>query len=139
MIVYFDTSALVKLFMRERGTETVRDLWDGAADRVTSAATYPEARAALASAERSGRIEPEQGADAVSELDDRFATMNVVVLDDDLAMDAGELAQHHALRGYDAVHLASALEIGDPTLMVTWDEELLRAAEAAGLAVTSDL
>ena len=40
MIVYFDTSALVKLFLREPGTEIVRQLWDGAVDRVTAALTY---------------------------------------------------------------------------------------------------
>jgi hypothetical protein len=62
--------------------------------------------------------------------------MSVVVLDPYLALEAGELAQLHALRGYDAVHLASALSV-EQSLMVTWDAELARAAEQAGLAVAS--
>jgi predicted nucleic acid-binding protein len=136
VIVYFETSALVKLFLRESGTETVRDIWEGAADRVTSAATYPEARSAIASATRSGRIGTQHAIGAVSELDGRYATMSVVVLDPYLALEAGELAQLHALRGYDAVHLASALSV-EQSLMVTWDAELARAAEQAGLAVAS--
>lgn len=136
MIVYFDTSAMVKLFLREPGTETVRDLWEGAADRVTSVATYPEARSAIASAVRSGRIGPERGDGAVFELGVRYSTMSVVMLDELLALEAGDLAQRHALRGYDAVHLASALSVGE-ALMVTWDAELVRASEDSDLAVVS--
>lgn len=136
MIAYFDTSALVKLFLREPGTETVRDLWEGAVDRVTSVATYPEARSAIASAARSRRIGEEYGDGAVAELGVRFSTMSVVVLDEQLATEAGDLAQRHALRGYDAVHLATALSVGQ-ALMVTWDAELAHAAGDAGLAVVS--
>ncbi|MGZ8630903.1 MAG: type II toxin-antitoxin system VapC family toxin [Actinomycetota bacterium] len=136
MIAYFDTSALVQLFLREPGTETVRDLWDGAADRVTSAATYPEARSAIASAARSGRVGRERAQSAVSELDERFATMSVVVLDGSLAVEAGELADLHALHGYDAVQLASALTLGE-ALVATWDADLAKAAQDSGLAVVS--
>lgn len=53
-----------------------------------------------------------------------------------LARHAGELAQRHALRGYDAIHLASALSLDDPNLvLVTWDRDLSSAARAAGRAV----
>src|SRR6201999_2901363 len=48
-----------------------------------------------------------------------------------LARAAGELAERHALRGYDAVHLASALAIEDEGLVVaTWDRDLATAALA---------
>ncbi|MDQ3210067.1 MAG: type II toxin-antitoxin system VapC family toxin [Actinomycetota bacterium] len=62
--------------------------------------------------------------------------MSVVVLDEQLATEAGDLAQRHALRGYDAVHLATALSVGQ-ALMATWDAELAHAAGDAGLAVVS--
>jgi predicted nucleic acid-binding protein len=49
---------------------------------------------------------------------------------------AGGLAEQHALRGYDAVHLATALEVlGEDDVLVTWDDDLARAAQATGLAV----
>ncbi len=66
----------------------------------------------------------------------RYLTMSVVVLDRSLASKAGDLAQRYALRGYDAVQLASALSVGEG-LMATWDAELARAAADAGLAVAS--
>jgi len=43
------------------------------------------------------------------------------------------------LRGYDAVHLATALELDDENVaFVTWDSNLRRAAENSGLGVTGD-
>ena len=59
----------------------------------------------------------------------------IVGIDDTLARTAGDLAAEHHLRGYDAVHLASALRLGGQTTLVTWDERLQVAAVAAGLAV----
>lgn len=48
----------------------------------------------------------------------------------------GALAETHALCGYDAVHLASAIAIADPALVVaTWDRDLADAAVRAGYAV----
>jgi predicted nucleic acid-binding protein len=47
---------------------------------------------------------------------------------------AGQLALTYALRGADAVHLASALAIGDPGLILAaWDRRLHAGAQAAGL------
>jgi predicted nucleic acid-binding protein len=58
-----------------------------------------------------------------------------VGVDDALAHDAGELAEALALRGYDAVHLASALALGDEEVaLITWDGDLSSAAERMGLA-----
>jgi predicted nucleic acid-binding protein len=42
-----------------------------------------------------------------------------------------------ALRGYDAVHLATALELGDEeVVLVTWDRDLTRAAERIGMSTS---
>jgi len=63
--------------------------------------------------------------------------MRIIALDEDLARHAGDLAERHALRGYDAVHLASALAIDVPGELViaTWDGELAAAAVAEGRMV----
>jgi predicted nucleic acid-binding protein len=62
-------------------------------------------------------------------IDDLSCELDVIGLDATLARAAGELAERHALRGYDAVHLASALAIDDPRLvMATWDRDLAAAA-----------
>lgn len=57
-------------------------------------------------------------------------------VDERLAARAGELAENLGLRGYDAVHLATALELGDEeVVLVTWDRDLARASERVGLGV----
>lgn len=61
--------------------------------------------------------------------------------DEPLAQHAGDLAAERALRGHDAVHLASALALGaGETILVTWDHDhLSSAAVAAGLAAAPGL
>ena len=54
---------------------------------------------------------------------------------DELAHRAGELAEEHSLRGYDAVNLASALATGDTATVISWDQNLRRGAIESGLAV----
>lgn len=57
-----------------------------------------------------------------------------------LAREAGALGEELGLRGYDAVHLASALALGgSATTVVTWDTELSRAAVSCGCAVAPAL
>jgi hypothetical protein len=47
---------------------------------------------------------------------------------------AGDLAERHALRGHDAVHLASALLFRNAeVLLATWDGDLATAAVRAGI------
>lgn len=104
MIAYFDTSAIVPLLIQESGSDVARRLWDQALRVITVPLLYAEARAALAQAQRMGRITTPQLRRAIRMLDDRYMQLDVVAVDDDLVRHAGELAQAHGLRGYDAVH-----------------------------------
>lgn len=57
-------------------------------------------------------------------------------VDREIANRAGKHAEDLALRGYDAVHLATALELGDEeVVLVTWDRDLAQAAERVGLGI----
>ena len=136
MIAYFDTSALIPLIIDEPSTDRCARLWDGA-DRVVSARLlYPEARAALARAERTRRISPRQHAAAIAELENLSGQIDHIELTARLARVAGDLAQVHGLRGYDAVHLAAAASALDGQLVVvTGDVELAKAARSMGMAV----
>jgi predicted nucleic acid-binding protein len=59
-----------------------------------------------------------------------------IEVDERLAISAGERASHFGLRGADAVHLATALDLADEeVIFVTWDQDLADAAASAGLAV----
>lgn len=136
MIAYFDTSAVVPLLVAEPGSARAATLWDGA-DRVVSVRlVYPETRAALAQAERLGRLTARQLRGAVTELHSLFEGIDLVEVDDALARRAGELADAHRLRGYDAVHLAAANRVNDPdVVVVAGDGALLDAATAEGMTI----
>jgi predicted nucleic acid-binding protein len=136
VIAYFDTSAVVPLLIAEAGSARAASLWDNA-DRVVSARLlYPETRAALAQAQRLGRITPRNLRNAVIDFDAMFEEMDLVELDDPLARRAGELAEAHRLRGYEAVHLAAADRIRDPDVVViAGDSALLEAATIEGMSI----
>jgi uncharacterized protein len=83
-----------------------------------------------------GRIDTNTLRSAVRAIDGLYAELRVIGIDDALARSAGELAEVHSLRGYDAVHLASAICIKDAALLtVTWDHDLADAVVACGNAV----
>jgi predicted nucleic acid-binding protein len=137
VISYFDTSALIPLLVDEPGSEVAARLWD-LSDRVVSCRlAYPEARAALAQAQRTRRITNTGHRRAVASLDALMNELDVVEIDEALATRAGELAESRSLRGYDAVHLACAECLADDDLiLVAGDRQLLEAGAAIGLHTT---
>lgn len=120
--------------MVETGSELVSELWSSKARASASILAYPEGRAALAAAHRHGRLTAAAHASAIDELESLLTEVHLLGVDRDLTRHAGRLADELALRGYDAVHLASALAI-DAETMVTWDTDLRAAALSSGLAV----
>jgi predicted nucleic acid-binding protein len=139
VILYVDTSALVKLYVEEAGTPEVVARVERAEAVATVLITYAEARAALARHRREGGMTPTELRRAVRELDREWLTYNVVDLSDVLVQSAGALAERHALRGYDAVHLAAAVELraaGSPVEFCAFDQRLNRAARRERLALS---
>lgn len=135
-IVYFDSSAFVKLLVEEAGSELAAELWDGSDAAISSRLAYPEVRAALAAAARNHDLASHDLRAAGKAWDSYWAAARPVELTAAVEQRAGELAGLHALRGADAVHLASALAIGDPDLIVAvWDRRLHAGAQAVGLRV----
>jgi hypothetical protein len=97
---------------------------------------YPEGRAALAAAHRGGRLTKSEHARALADFEDLQPDLILIGVDHDLARRAGKHAEDLGLRGYDAVHLATALAIGDEDVaLVSWDMDLRDAAEQVGLGV----
>lgn len=90
----------------------------------------------MALARRMGRIDANALRSAVRTIDNLYTELHVIGIDGALAQSAGELAGLHGLRGYDAVHLASAISVEDGELVtVTWDRDLADATVACGYAV----
>lgn len=135
-LVYFDSSALVKLVVDEEGSDAVSGLWDGCDAALSSRIAYPEVCAALAAAHRNHDLDDDAHSVARRDWEEFWAAVRPVELTRRVERRAGELAVRRALRGADAVHLSSALAIGAPDLVVAvWDRRLHEAAVAEQLAV----
>jgi uncharacterized protein len=135
-LVYFDASAFVKLLAEEPGTDLAAQLWDGCDAAVASRLAYPEVRAALAAAGRNHDLSEDELDGAEQAWEEYWAASRPVELTAAVERHAGQFAREHALRGADAVHLASALAIGDPDLVfAAWDRRLHTGAQAAGIRV----
>ncbi len=119
----------------EDGSELVADLWASPHPAASSILSYPEGRAALAAAGRGGRLGADAGSRALGDFDSLHGELSLIGIDAQLAHEAGQLAEKFALRGYDAVHLASALAAGELTTLVSWDHDLRRAAKRSGCAI----
>lgn len=112
------------------------ELWGSSYPAASSILAYPEGRAALAAARRLSRLGEEEHREALAAFEELYAELVTVGMDQEIANRAGGHAEDLALRGYDAVHLATALELGDEeVVLVTWDRDLAQAAEHVGLVV----
>jgi uncharacterized protein len=120
---------------REPGWEAIAHLWDSAAGGYASLLTYVETRAALAARQRTSRGGRRQFQRIRVEFDERWQLLEIVEFNELLAQIAALAAEQHALRGADAIHLASAARLGSGVAMVTLDVSLRRASLAAGLDV----
>jgi predicted nucleic acid-binding protein len=139
LILYFDTSALVPLIVEEPGSQIAARLWDEADVVVSSRLVYPEGRAALAMALGTKRVDEPQLRTAVDAFDGLYEQLHIVDLTQTLARSAGAFAEQFALRGYDAVHLASVHTVADSdVVLAAGDQRLLTAARTLGMA-TADL
>jgi len=135
-LVYFDSSALVKLVVGEAGSDLAAGLWDGCDAALASRLAYPEVRAALAAAGRNHDLSEDDLDAAEQGWEQYWAAVRPVELTAAVERHAGQLARTYALRGADAVHLASALALADPDLIVAvWDQRLHVGAASAGLHV----
>jgi uncharacterized protein len=126
-VTYVDSSALVKLAVEEPESTALRRYLRRRGPLVSSALAKTEvARALLPLGEaalRAGR--------------DVLATVELVRINDRLLDSAGSLLPPQ-LRSLDAIHLATAQQLGpDLARVVTYDERMTRAAEALGLSVAA--
>ena len=136
LAVYFDASALVKLVVDEPGSELAATLWDTCAVPVASRLASVEVRSAIAALGRAGTLDDRSLAAANALWEAYAPSIWPVELTAAVEERAGDLARLHGLRGADAVHLASALALDLPDLVVAaWDRRLHAAAAAIGLAV----
>jgi predicted nucleic acid-binding protein len=128
---------MVKRYVAETGSSDVNALI-GAAEAIgTGVVSRAEVAAALAKAARVGLVTRDAAARALAAFGTEWQHFIRLQFSEPLAARAATLAWDHGLRVYDAVHLATALfwqeTVGETVTLATYDRELWRSAEAAGL------
>jgi len=126
-MIYLDTSALIKRFVREAGSDAVSRIV-ARKPVATSKIAYVEVHATLMRARRAGRLTGNQYTLVIGQFEREWPAYTRVDLHDDVLRLGREMVRRHPLRGYDAVHLASAV-----ALRRGLDEEIVFAAADAKL------
>ena len=126
-LAYLDSSALVKLVLREPETEAIRAFLGEHPFRVSSRIAEVEVTRAVA------RVRPGAVASA------RSVLRRVGLIDVDVTvLRPASMLKPAELRTLDAIHLASALSLGDDLdVLVAYDARLIAAASRAGIRVVS--
>ncbi|MBW1814502.1 MAG: type II toxin-antitoxin system VapC family toxin [Deltaproteobacteria bacterium] len=109
MILYLDTSSLVKLYVEEDESPQIETLVRSSEVSATSIVAYAEARAAFARRFREGSFTSDEHSRIKTFFDKDWPNYFILNIMEDMVRLAGNLAEKHALRGFDSIHLASAL------------------------------
>lgn len=144
--LFFDSSALVKRYAQETGTNWVFSLVRPSAENRLYLAriTGVEVIAALTRRMRVGSLSAKATAKAINRFEREFTNRYLLIeVNPPIIKTAMTLAKNHTLRGYDAVQIASALQAnadriavgGSPLTFISSDTHLNTAANAEGLTV----
>jgi predicted nucleic acid-binding protein len=138
-VIYWDTSALVKQFLAETGTEEVLALRTQDLPHATSMITYSETFSALRRRARERFLSAARYRAAIDLFKRDWPAFVRVQLDEEVILLSAKLIERHPLRTLDAIHLASVLQlqqlIGEASLFVSSDSQLLQAAKAEKIPV----
>lgn len=137
MIVYLDTSALVKRYIFEQGSDQVHQEIGQANIVGTSLIAYPEALSAFSRNFHENVFDRRYYNRIRASFERDWQRIHVVDFTREIAHNAGRLIERYGLRGFDAVHLATALRLKSwlsaPVVFLCFDEKLFKAARAEGL------
>ena len=139
MIHYFDSSALIKRYVIEDGSNDVSDLIEQSGMVGSSLLTQVEMAAALTKSVRLKILENQEAENAWQDFLEHWPSFTRLAVTPVLAERAARLTWKLSLRGYDAAHLAAVLiwqeTIETQVTLATYDRELWTAGKEAGLAV----
>ena len=138
MIAYLDASVLVKRYLTEAESSVAHALSRSRRTFFSSRLSQVEVASAIARARRVQRLSDEKHDSAQRALLDDLGSIELIEVRARLVTRAAELTQTRRLRGYDAIHLASAIAIAQRVRNLefwTTDEQLAKAATAESLRV----
>lgn len=137
MILYLDTSSLVKLYVQEAHSGMVREWVKEAEIVATCRVAYPETMSAMNRRFRNGDLSPKEYELLVKEFSREWNHLAAIDFDE---LEAGRLVKKYGLHGFDAIHLSSAklLKASQGNIHLSFssfDEKLNTSASAEGLTV----
>ncbi len=139
MILYCDTSALIKRYVEEEGTDAVDSLWTASLGIATSVVAFAETAAAFSRKLREGVLTGKEYAGALKIFKTDFGSFILVSITGALNAEIERLVRGYPLRGFDAIHLSSALTIKNsgsiPVQFACFDRLLNEAALKEGIAL----
>ena len=139
MIVYLDTSSLVKLYVQEAHTALVKKWVEEAEIVATCRIAYPETMSAINRRFRQGDLTEKQHDSLVATFSNDWGRFASVDFDE---LEAGRLVNLYGLRGFDAVHLSAAMLLKRNQNNISlsfssFDEKLNDAASTEGFTILS--
>lgn len=138
-MIYLDTSALVKKYVIEDGTENIRELLKTRRVFFTSKLTYAEVCASFARKQREGGIKLQHYENIWKSFLKDWESLNLIEINDVIFPIIRKTVETHFIRGSDAIHLSSAIWLGNNVektiTFVVSDKRLLNAAMDEGLQV----
>jgi len=139
MILYLDAGALVKRYIAEAGSQDV-NAWIAATESLaTSLITRTEVAAALTRAQRMKLITGEETQRALQIFRSEWESLLRLPMNEATVARGDILACEYSLRGYDAIHLATALlwkeTLGLPVTLATYDRQLWEIGRLVKLEV----
>jgi uncharacterized protein len=142
VILYLDTSALVKLYTLETGSSEVKQAVARADLVATSLVAYVEARSAFARKHRLADIDEAALKRHKYEFEQGWSRLDRLPVDGTTIRRAGDLAEQYRLKAYDAIHLAT-VDLMQVTLrssirFACFDAALNRAAARLGFMLIAD-
>lgn len=111
MILYLDTSAILKRYFQESFSEEVSAKWKQSEMIVTSSVAYAETMATISRKQKEADIDNKVIQKTIQAFQMDWSGFIRVEVTDDLNEYINNVLQKHPLRGFDAIHLASALVI----------------------------
>ncbi len=133
MICYLDSSALVKRYVTEQGSEEVHRLIETSELLGTALLTRTEVVAAFAKAVRVGALSEDSATEARKRFEGDWNDLVRLAVAEGIVSRAADFAWSHDLRAYDALHLAAARSLADLTgetlLFATFDRRLWTASD----------
>jgi predicted nucleic acid-binding protein len=143
MNLYLDTSALVKRYVEETGSEDVLDWMDRAEMIGTGLVTRAEVASAITRATRMNYLTNQTSRKTLDKFRQEWESIHRLPTNEELIARADFMACQYGLRGYDAVHLAATLiwqeALMEPVTLATYDQELAIAGRNSGLQVLPEI